>query len=113
MGGGTFAVRRVPLPRAPLPIVELGDIELGRPITVSIVLNEDPGCDVRAAGPIGRSGLRIVTAVRTAPGVFSLTLLEEGSWEFGLLCGRDERPLAPSVVRISDQMPPGLTFVVR
>jgi hypothetical protein len=80
---------------------------------VSIVLNEDPGCDVRAAGPIGRSGLRIVTAVRTAPGVFSLTLLEEGSWEFGLLCGRDERPLAPSVVRISDQMPPGLTFVVR
>jgi hypothetical protein len=113
VGGGMFAVRRLPLPPAPLPIVELGDIDLGRAIMVSIVLNEDPGCDVRAAGPIGRTGLRIVTAVRTAPGVFSLTLPEEGSWEFGLLCGREERALAPSVVRILDQMPPGLTFVVR
>jgi hypothetical protein len=113
VGGGSYAVRRVPLPRAPLPLVELGDIELGRGLTLSIVLDQDPGCDVRAVGPVGRTGLRIVTATRTAPGVFSLTLPEEGSWEFGLLCGREERALAPAVVQVSDRMPPSLTFVVR
>jgi hypothetical protein len=113
VGGGTYAIRRVPLPRASLPIVELGDIELGRTIVLSITLDQDPGCDVRAAGPLGRAGLRIVTAVRTAPGVFSVTLPEEGNWEFGLQCGRDERALAPSIVRVSDQSPAGFTFVVR
>jgi len=113
VGGGTYPVRRVPLPRAPLPLVELGDIELGRPRTLSIVLDRDPGCEVRAAGPIGRTGLRLVAATRTAPGVFTITLPEDGSWEFVLVCGRDERTLVPSVVQVSDQMPPSLTFVVR
>jgi hypothetical protein len=113
VGGGTYPVKRVPLPRAPLPIVEIGDIELGRSRTFSIVLDRDPGCDVRAGGPIGRTGVRIVTATRTAPGIFAIALPEDGSWEFVLSCGRDERALAPAVVHVSDQTPPGLTFVVR
>jgi hypothetical protein len=113
VGGGTRPVRRVPLPRAPLPIIDLGDLELGRPLSLSIVLDQDPGCDVRATGPIGRAGLRIVSAVRTAPGVFAITLPEEGSWEFGLLCGRDERDLTPAVVRVSAQTSATLTFAVR
>jgi hypothetical protein len=112
VGGGNHPVRRVPLPRAPLPLVELGDIELGRAVVLSIALDQDPGCDLRATGPIGRAGLRIVTATRTAPGVFSIALPEEGSWEFGLLCGADERGLAPAVVRVSDQMET-VTFVVK
>ena len=95
-----------------MPIVELGDIDLGRGITLSIALDQDPGCDLRAAGPIGRAGLRIVTATRTGPGLFRMTLPEEGSWEFGLVCGRDERALAPAVVRVTDHMPP-LMFSVR
>jgi hypothetical protein len=112
VGGGTHAIRRVPLPRAPLPIVDLGDIELGRAIVLSIVLDQDPGCDVRAAGPLGRAGLRIVTAIRAAPGVFGITLPEEGSWEFTLLCGRDERALMPPVVRVTEQSS-SLVFAVR
>jgi len=113
VGGGTYAIRRVPLPRAPLPFVDLGDIELGRGRTMSIVLDQDPGCDVRAAGPIGRSGLQIVVATRTAPGVFTIALPEEGSWEFGLVCRSGERALAPAVVQVSDRTPSSLTFVVR
>lgn len=113
VGGGTYAIKRVPLPRAPLPLVELGDIELGRSFTLSIALDQDPGCDVRATGPIGRAGLRIVTATRTGPGLFTLALPEEGSWEFGLLCGRTERALSPSVVSVTDQTPPWSAFVVR
>ena len=112
VGGGTYPVRRVPLPAARVPIVELGEIELGRGVTVSIVLDQDPGCDVRAAGPIGRTGLRIVTAVRTGAGLFTITLPEAGSWEFGLLCGRDERALLPPVVHVTGQSS-SLAFAVR
>jgi hypothetical protein len=112
VGGGTHAIRRVPLPRAPLPLIELGDIELGRSLVLSVALDRDPGCDLRATGPIGRAGLRIVTATRTGPGLFTLTLPEEGSWEFGLLCGGDERALAPPVVRVSDHTR-SVTFAVR
>jgi len=112
VGGGTQAVRRIPLPRAPLPLVELGDIDLGRPIVLSIALDRNAGCDLRATGPIGKGGLQIVTATRTAPGMFSMKLPEEGSWEFGLLCGDEEHALAPAVVQVTDRTP-SLTFVVR
>jgi hypothetical protein len=102
VGGGAYAVVRVPLPPTPLPLVEVGDVEIGRGIAISVVLDQDPGCDLRAAGPIGRSGLHIVTATRTGPGLFALLLPEPGAWEFGLLCGREERALAPAVSKIDD-----------
>jgi hypothetical protein len=101
VGGAGYPTIRVPLPRAALSVVELGDIELGRPITIAVALDQDPGCDLRATGPVGRSGLQIVAAARTGPGLFTLTVPEEGSWEFVLFCGRTERVLTPSVVRVS------------
>jgi hypothetical protein len=101
VGGGTQAVRRIPLPRAPLPLVELGDIELGAPIAVSVAIDQDLDCDLRATGPIGRSGLQIVAASRAGPGLYRLTLPEEGAWELGAVCGGDERPVTPPVVRIT------------
>jgi hypothetical protein len=100
-GGGTFPIRRIPLPRAPSPLLELGDIDLGPTLEITIVLDQDPGCDVRAAGPVGRSGLQIVGATRIAPGLFRAWLPEAGLWEFGLLCGRAERSLSPGAVQIS------------
>jgi hypothetical protein len=103
IGGGEQAVVRIPLPSTPLPLVELGDIEIGGGITVSVVLDQDPGCDVRAVGPVGRSGLHILTATRTGPGLFSLVFPEPGAWEFVLLCGRDERRLVPDVANIEDR----------
>jgi hypothetical protein len=101
VGGGTRPVRRVPLPRVPLALVELGDIELGAPIVVNVTVDQDPGCDLRATGPIGRSGLQILAASRAGPGLFRLTLPEEGLWELGAVCGGDERPVTPAVVRIT------------
>jgi len=101
IGGGSHPVRRVPLPRGVTPIVDLGDIELGRPVTLSVVLDQDVPCGVRATGPIGRAGLQIVNAIRVGPGLFSIELPEEGSWEFGLLCGRAERSVTPAVVSVS------------
>lgn len=113
VGGGVYPIKRVPLPRAPLPIVELGDIDLGKAVTMTVVLDQDPGCDIRAVGPIGRTGLQIVTASRTGPGLFSITLPEEGSWEFGLLCGREERSVAPSVVKVGAEGPKEVRLMVR
>jgi hypothetical protein len=101
VGGGTYPIRRVPLPRAPLPLVEIGDIELGTPVVVNVTLDHDPGCGLRATGPVGRSGLQIVPATRTGPGLFRLTLPEEGVWELTVLCGADERTVTPAIVRIS------------
>jgi len=101
VGGGTYPIRRVPLPRAPLPLVEIGDIELGTPVVVNVTLDRDPGCGLRATGPVGRSGLQIVPASRTGPGLFRLTLPEEGVWELTVSCGADERTVTPAIVRIS------------
>ena len=114
IGGGKYAVTRVPLPRGAVPIVELGDIELGLPVTVQVVLDQDPGCQVRATGPIARPGLQIVMAARIGPGMFVIRLPEGGDWEFGLLCGRDERALAPAVVKIGpSDGTPEVRFSVR
>lgn len=114
IGGGRFAVRRIPLPRPAPASLDLGDIDLGAPIAISVVLNDDPECVVRAAGPVGRTGLQVVHGTRTAPGLHTLLIPEPGFWEFGLWCGERERALSPGVVEIG----PGLSgkevrFVVR
>jgi hypothetical protein len=100
VGGGTVPIKRIPLPRAPAPVLDLGDIELGSPLEITIVLDQDSTCELRATGPVGQSGLQIVPGVRTGPGLFRMILPEPGLWAFGLFCGRDERPLAPSTVQI-------------
>lgn len=103
IGGGRLPVRRVPLPRVPLPILDLGDIDLGAPIPVTVVLDQDTPCGVRATGPIGRSGLHIVSATKIAPGLFHILLPEAGAWNFGLICGREARTLAPGIVSIGPE----------
>ena len=114
IGGGAYPIRRFPLPRAPLPIVDLGDIELGVPIEVTILLDRDPGCDLRATGPVGRAGLQVIGGSRTAPGLFRITFPEEGLWEVHLACGRDELALAPTVITITQGSAGStLRFVVR
>ncbi|HEX6464062.1 MAG TPA: hypothetical protein VFZ98_06410, partial [Vicinamibacterales bacterium] len=101
VGGGNHPIRRFPLPRAPLLMLDLGDIELGVPIEVTIVLDRDPGCDVRATGPVGRSGLQVIAGSRAAPGLFRLAFPEEGVWAVELICGRGERALTPQVITIT------------
>jgi hypothetical protein len=81
--------------------VDLGDIELGVPIDVTILLDRDPGCDVRATGPVGRAGLQVIAGSRTAPGLFRITFPEEGLWEVHLACGRDELALAPAMITVT------------
>jgi hypothetical protein len=101
VGGGTHPIRRIPLPRAPAPLVDVGDIDLGSPLELTIVLDQEPVCDVRATGPIGRSGLQIIMASPIGPGLFRLVLPEPGLWSFGLLCGREPRPLSPLTMQIT------------
>lgn len=100
IGGGRHPVKRIALPRAPVPLFDAGDIDLGRAIRVTIVLDRDPGCDVRATGPVGRTGLQIVSGARAPTGVFDVEIPEPGFWEFTLRCGQESRPLTPSVVQI-------------
>ena len=100
VGGGVHPIRRIPLPRAPAPLLDLGDIDLGSPLEITIVLDRESACDLRATGPIGRSGLQIVMAAPTGPGLFRIVLPEPGLWAFGLLCGREPRPLLPPTMQI-------------
>ena len=64
------------------------------------MLDQDTPCGVRATGPVGRSGLQIIPAARIGPGLFQIALPEAGAWNFGLLCGREGRPLSPAVLPI-------------
>lgn len=100
IGGGSHPVKRITLPRAPLGLLDVGDVDLGRAIDVVVVLDRDPGCALRAAGPIGRTGLQLVSGTRTANGTFEVSIPEAGLWEFSLRCGGDAPALDPSVVRI-------------
>ena len=100
VGGGRFPIKRIPLPRVPAPLLDLGDIDLGSPLEITMVLDQDSACVVRATGPIGQSGLQMIPAVRTAPGLFRMVLPETGLWAFDLFCGRDERALWPATVQI-------------
>jgi hypothetical protein len=101
VGGGSLPIRRIPLPRVPVPLLDLGDIELGSALDLTVVLDQDSSCGVRATGPIGQSGLQIVLAVRTAPGLYRIILPEPGVWAFGLLCGREGFALSPPTMQIT------------
>ena len=101
IGGGEYPVRRIPLPRSPVPMFDVGNVELGQAIRISVVLDRDVSCGVRVAGPAGRTGLQIIAAVRTSSGAFDVALPEPGLWEFTLTCAEERRSLSPSVVQIS------------
>jgi hypothetical protein len=101
VGGGIHPIKRIPLPRVPAPLIDVGDIDLGSPLEITIVLDQESACDLRATGPIGRTGLQIVPAVPTGPGLFRIVLPEAGLWAFGLLCGREPRSLSPLTMEIT------------
>ena len=100
IGGGTHAVTRVALPRPPLPVFDVGDVNLATSLSVTVVLDHDPRCVVRAAGPVGRSGLHVVIGQRTADGGYAFMLPEPGLWEFTLGCVGERRTLSPGAVEI-------------
>jgi hypothetical protein len=100
VGGGRHPVRRIALPPGAAGSIDVGDIELGAPIAIFAVLNDDPDCALHATGPIGRSGLQVVPGVHAAPGIFRVAIPEPGFWEFGLTCGAAERGLSPTVMEI-------------
>ena len=104
IGGGEYSTKRVPLPRTALPLVDVGDIDLGSPLMVQVVLDRDPGCNLLATGPVGRLGLQVVTGVRTAPGFFRVVVPEEGQWQFGLDCTGRIRSLTPTLVLIGQDL---------
>ena len=100
IGGGEYAVKRIPLPRPPAASLDLGDIDLGAAIELMVVLDRDPGCQVRAAGPLGVTGLHLVFGVRNGEGAHAIALPEPGLWQFDLLCADGRRPLDPSSMRV-------------
>jgi hypothetical protein len=101
IGGDRYAVTRVPLPRPPLPDLDLGDIDLGSAIEVSAVLDRDLGCSLQAVGPVGKTGLQIISGVRSGESSFAIALPEPGLWQFGLVCGEGRRGLTPGSVRLT------------
>ena len=114
IGGAGYAVRRVPLPRPAAASLDLGDIEIAAAIDVTIVLDREVACGVRAVGPIGRAGLQVITAVRATTGTFALSVPEAGVWQIGLLCTAEKHALSPASMQITPaQAGKELHFVVR
>ena len=101
IAGGSYAVRRVPLPRPAVAVVDLGDIELPPGIDVKIVFDRAVDCTLRAVGPIGRTGMQVVTAVRNADGTYAAIIPEPGVWQLALACAAGRHPLSPSTVQIT------------
>jgi hypothetical protein len=100
IGGGQYAVKRLPLPSPPVPVFDAGDVILADSIRVFVVLDRDPGCDVRAAGPVGRTGLQVVQGRRSSIDAHEFALPEPGLWAFTLLCRGERRSLSPSAVQV-------------
>jgi hypothetical protein len=100
IGGGRYPVRRIALTRIGAETVDVGDVELGLAIAITVVLDDDTACVPRAVGPVGRTGLQAVLGTRTGPGLFAMSIPEPGFWEFGLMCGDAERGLSPAVREI-------------
>ena len=98
IGGEATSIRRLRLPPAVAANVDLGDIEVPSPITLTLVLDQDPDCGLTLVGPLGHAGLQIVTATRTRPGMFDATVPEEGDWRVTLACPTAERAVAPGIV---------------
>jgi hypothetical protein len=103
IGGGTRPVKRVPLPRSPPGVIEIGDVDLGRTIDLAIVLDRDPGCDLRATGPVGRTGLQLISGRRTGNAMFTVTIPEPGLWELTLNCGQSSSRLTPSLLQVRSE----------
>jgi hypothetical protein len=80
--------------------LDLGDIDLGAAIEVLVVLDRDPGCQVRAAGPLGVTGLHLVFGVRNGEATYAIALPEPGLWQFDLMCADGRRALEPSSMPI-------------
>lgn len=72
VGGGAFPVKRIPLPRVPAALLDVGYVDLGSPLEVTIVLDQDSRYGVRATGPVGQSGLQIAPGPRVQHSVFSI-----------------------------------------
>ena len=114
IGGGEYAVKRIPLPRPPGTSLDIGDIDLGTAIELMVVLDRDPGCQVRAAGPLGVTGLHLVFGVRKGEATYTMALPEPGLWQFDLVCADGRRPLEPSFMRVQQtDGTKALRFVVK
>ena len=100
IGGGRYPVRRIPLPTVPVAVFDTGNVELGQRIRIAVVLDGVSGCDLRAAGPVGRTGLEVISGLRTSTDAFEVALSEPGFWEFSVTCGGTTRSVSPAVIQI-------------
>jgi hypothetical protein len=92
----TPVVRRTLPAAAELPpFTDLGDIDLGTPVILELIVGDLDGCAFSAAGPIGSTSLTIVEAERLEPGVRRFSLPEPGYWGLGATCARQTVPLDP------------------
>ena len=80
--------------------VDLGDIRLEAPREIEVVVQLPAGCSLRAAGPMGVAGLRIVSATRVDDARWRFVPPTGGRWLFAAVCGRDELVLEPAIVDI-------------
>lgn len=112
IGDERSGVHRVPLGPAETqpPLVDIGTIELGAVAPTIFVLEGSEACDLLITGPVGRTGLAVIRAVRMGPAMFQADLPEAGRWQVVAVCGGRERPVMPAAI---DVVPRGHDVTIR
>ena len=80
--------------------VELGDIRLEAPIDIEFVAALPAGCGLRAAGPMGTTGLRLVELTRIAGQRWRFSAGSRGRWLVMAVCGQREVPVDPAFIDV-------------
>ena len=99
IGNATGPRIRVPYPDVSKlgPVVELGDLAL--PPSADLLVRFRPGCEVRAAGPVGDLGLTMVEASYDAvSGLYRLRIPDPGLWWVEAVCL--DPPVATRLVQV-------------
>lgn len=86
---------------AALPnVTDVGEIKLEEPLAVEVLVELPNGCELRAAGPMGTSGLTTVTALPSGRGRWGLTLPHPGRWLVAGICPGREIALEPALITV-------------
>lgn len=95
------------------PVVDVGEITLDDPVEVELLVDLPPGCELRAAGPLGVAGLTAIRAEGVSQGRWILRPPHSGRWLLAGVCTGREIALDPALVAVPLARPGPVLLKVR
>jgi hypothetical protein len=81
-------------------LIDLGDVELGRPPVIRVLFDGHDQCEIGAVGPLGRVGMQVIAATRDGSGAWLLRPPESGTWSLVGTCVAKTLTLEPALFEI-------------